>query len=96
MTFHTLALAAALLGAAILAQAATTARIGVQLWSVKDEIKQDFEGTMGKLAALGFDGVEFAGEFGPYKDNAAGLKAFMDQHKLASAGATCITPRSPP
>lgn len=87
MTLHTLALAAALLGAAALAQGATTPRIGVQLWSVKDEIKQDFEGTLGKLAALGFDGVEFAGEFGPYKDNAAGLKAFMDQHKLACAGA---------
>ena len=87
MTLSKLALAAALLGAAILAQAATTARIGVQLWSVKDEIKQDFEGTLDKLAALGFEGVEFAGEFGPYKDDPAGLKAFMDRHKLACAGA---------
>jgi sugar phosphate isomerase/epimerase len=62
-------------------------RIGLQLWSVKDEIKQDFEGTMTKIANLGFQGVEFAGEFGPYKDNPAGLRVFMDKHKLACAGA---------
>jgi sugar phosphate isomerase/epimerase len=78
----------ALLVAAGLAQAAPTKpRIGVQLWSVKDEIKQDFEGTLAKIAQLGFQGVEFAGEFGPYKDNPAGLKAFLDKNKLACAGA---------
>jgi hypothetical protein len=33
-------------------------RIGVQLWSVKDEVKQDFEGTLTQLARLGFQGVE--------------------------------------
>jgi sugar phosphate isomerase/epimerase len=62
-------------------------RLGVQLWSVKDEIKQDFEGTLTKIGQLGFQGVEFAGEFGPYKDNPTGLKAFMDKHKLQCAGA---------
>jgi sugar phosphate isomerase/epimerase len=31
--------------------------------------------------------VEFAGEFGPYKDNPAGLKAFMDKNRLQCAGA---------
>ena len=76
------------LAAAGLAQAAPTKpRIGVQLWSVKDEIKQDFEGTMTKIAQLGFQGVEFAGEFGPYKDNPTGLKSFMDKNRLACAGA---------
>lgn len=67
--------------------APTDPRIGLQLWSVKDEIKQDFEGTMTKIGQLGFQGVEFAGEFGPYKDNPAGLKAFMDKHHLQCAGA---------
>lgn len=62
-------------------------RLGVQLWSVKDEIKQDFEGTLNKIGKLGFQGVEFAGEFGPYKDNPAGLKAFLDKNKLQCAGA---------
>jgi len=81
----------ALLGAAASQAAAAGAnanqRIGLQLWSVKDEIKQDFEGTLTKIGQLGFQGVEFAGEFGPYKDNPAGLKAFMDKHKLQCAGA---------
>jgi len=79
----------ALAGAASMAHAAAThtPRLGVQLWSVKDEIKQDFEGTLTKIAQLGFQGVEFAGEFGRYKDDAKGLKAFMDKTKLQCAGA---------
>ena len=78
----------ALLGATAAVQAApANPRLGLQLWSVKDEIKQDFEGTMTKIAQLGFQGVEFAGEFGPYKDNPAGLRAFMDRNKLQCAGA---------
>lgn len=60
---------------------------GVQLWSVKDEVKQDFEGTLTKLSALGFKGVEFAGEFGRYAGDAAGLRAFMDKAGLACASA---------
>ncbi|MBZ2205700.1 sugar phosphate isomerase/epimerase family protein [Massilia soli] len=62
-------------------------RIGVQLWSVKDEIKQDFEGTLARLAALGFQGVEFAGEFGRYGDDPAALRAFLDKAGLRCASA---------
>lgn len=89
MKLMTRTLLLALLGAASLVQAATpaTQRLGLQLWSVKDEIKQDFEGTLTKIGQLGFQGVEFAGEFGPYKDNPAGLRAFMDKNKLQCAGA---------
>lgn len=68
-------------------QAATSPLLGVQLWSVKDEIKQDFEGTMDKLAKLGFQGVEFAGEFGKYKADPVGLSAFMKKTGLQCAGA---------
>jgi len=74
------------LGAAS-AQAATSPLLGVQLWSVKDEVKQDFEGTLDKLAKLGFQGVEFAGEFGKYKADPAGLKAFLRKKGLQCAGA---------
>jgi sugar phosphate isomerase/epimerase len=81
-------LALAILGAMAAAQAAPAKpRLGVQLWSVKDEIKQDFEGTLTKIAQLGFQGVEFAGVFGPYAENPTGLRAFMDKNKLACAGA---------
>jgi sugar phosphate isomerase/epimerase len=85
-----LTLLAALLAAAVTQHALAAQpepRLGVQLWSVKDEIKQDFEGTLKKISQLGFQGVEFAGEFGPYKDNPAGLKAFLDKNKLQCAGA---------
>lgn len=82
------AMLAAALGAASHAAAADAMpRIGVQLWSVKDEIKQDFQGTLARIAKLGFQGVEFAGEFGPYKENPAGLKAFLDKNGLQCAGA---------
>jgi sugar phosphate isomerase/epimerase len=60
--------------------------LGVQLWSVKDEIKQDFEGTLKKLAGLGFQGVEFAGEFGRFRDDPAGLRKF-----LAKTGLRCTS-----
>ena len=69
------------------AQAATSPLLGVQLWSVKDEVKQDFEGTLDKLAKLGFQGVEFAGEFGKYKADPEGLKAFLRKKGLQCAGA---------
>jgi len=52
--------------------------VSVQLWSVKHELKRDFKGTLKQIAAMGFDGVEFAGDFGPYKNDAKGLKVFLD------------------
>jgi sugar phosphate isomerase/epimerase len=38
-------------------------RIGVQLYTVRDMIKTDFEGTLAKVAAVGYSEVEFAGYF---------------------------------
>lgn len=38
--------------------------IAVQLYSVRDDMQADFEGTLKKVKALGYDGVEFAGLFG--------------------------------
>jgi sugar phosphate isomerase/epimerase len=39
-------------------------RIGVQLYTVRRELEKDFEGTLSKVAALGYREVEFAGYFG--------------------------------
>ena len=75
------------MGCAVAQAAAAKPRIGVQLWSVKDEVKQDFEGTLTKLAGLGFQGVEFAGAYGRFANDAAGLRAFMDKTSLQCAGA---------
>jgi len=38
--------------------------IALQLYSVREDLKNDFEGTLRKVKALGYDGVEFAGLFG--------------------------------
>jgi len=62
-------------------------QLSVQLWSVKDDVSKDFEGTLKKIATMGFQGVEFAGNFGPYKDDAPGLKKFLEQHGLKASGA---------
>jgi sugar phosphate isomerase/epimerase len=75
------------MGCAFAQAAPTMPRIGVQLWSVKDEVKRDFEGTLDKLAKLGFQGVEFAGEFGRFANDAAGLRTFLDKTGLQCAGA---------
>ncbi len=34
---------------------------GVQLWSVREEVKQDLPGTLRRLADMGYEGVEFCG-----------------------------------
>ncbi len=37
--------------------------IGLQLYSVRNEMEKDFEGTLKKVAEMGYEGVEFAGLF---------------------------------
>ena len=37
--------------------------IGLQLYSVRDDMAADFEGTLKKVKAMGYEGVEFAGLF---------------------------------
>lgn len=35
--------------------------IALQLWSVREDLSQDFEGTLKKIKELGYDSIEFAG-----------------------------------
>ena len=65
----------------------TSPQLSVQLWSIKDDVAKDFEGTLKKLKAMGFQGVEFAGNFGPYTNNPKGLKAFLEKTGLEASGA---------
>ncbi|HXF94958.1 MAG TPA: sugar phosphate isomerase/epimerase [Gemmatimonadales bacterium] len=39
-------------------------RIGIQLYSLRDAMRQDFEGTLARVGELGYAEVEFAGYFG--------------------------------
>ena len=38
--------------------------IALQLYSVRDNLARDFEGTLRQVAQMGYDGVEFAGLYG--------------------------------
>ncbi|QDP00184.1 sugar phosphate isomerase/epimerase family protein [Thalassotalea sp. PS06] len=67
--------------------AKTLPQVSVQLWSVKEDLAKDVDGTLTKLAELGFAGVEFAGEFGKYADNPEALKQKMDALGLTGSGA---------
>lgn len=62
-------------------------QISVQLWSVKDALKDDFKGTLQEIAGMGFDGVEFAGDFGPFAEDPEGLKAYLKSQGLSASGA---------
>ena len=39
-------------------------KIGLQLYTVRDQLKADFDGTIAKVASMGYKEVEFAGYFG--------------------------------
>ncbi|HEX5410035.1 MAG TPA: sugar phosphate isomerase/epimerase [Gemmatimonadaceae bacterium] len=55
--------------------------IGVQLYSVRDLMDKDVEGTLAALAAIGYREVEFAGLHGR---TAADLRGMLKRHSLVS------------
>ncbi|MEZ4699023.1 MAG: sugar phosphate isomerase/epimerase [Rhodothermales bacterium] len=80
---------AAGLGGAMLASGASLAalnpfaapRIGVQLYTLRDLMKDDFEGTIEKVAAIGYKEVEFAGYYDRSPDQ---VRALLDRLGLTS------------
>jgi sugar phosphate isomerase/epimerase len=56
-------------------------KIGMQLYTVRDAMKADMEGTLAKVAAIGYQEVEFAGYF---DHSAKGRKAMLERHGLSS------------
>jgi sugar phosphate isomerase/epimerase len=65
----------------------TSPQLSVQLWSVREDVARDFNGTLKNLAAMGFKGVEFAGDFGPYATDPQGLRALLSGLGLQASGA---------
>ena len=57
--------------------------IGLELWSVRNEFAKDPLGTLKAVAAMGYEGVEFAGE--PAVSGAL-LRAMLDETRLACCG----------
>ncbi len=58
--------------------------IGLQLYTVRTELRKDFEGTLARIATLGYADVEFAGY---YDRSAADIRALLDRHRLKSNAA---------
>ena len=63
------------------AQGKSIERLGVQLYTVRDLMEKDFEGTLARVAGLGYKEVEFAGYF---KQSSKEVKAILARHALAS------------
>jgi sugar phosphate isomerase/epimerase len=55
--------------------------IGVQLYTVRDEMAKDFEGSLEKVAAVGYKKVEFAGY---YDKSPKDVRAALDRYGLAA------------
>lgn len=59
-------------------------KTGVQLYSVREELAKDFAGTLRQVAALGYDGVEFAGLYGHSAEEIKGLCAELGLEPISA------------
>jgi sugar phosphate isomerase/epimerase len=57
--------------------------LGVQLYSVRHQLDDDFEGTIAQLAEMGFEGVEFADYHGL---TATEIREILDRYNLRCCG----------
>lgn len=58
-------------------------RIGLQLYSVREDCAKDLPGVLKAVAQMGYEGVEFAGYYGR---SAEELKKLLDENKLVCCG----------
>jgi sugar phosphate isomerase/epimerase len=66
------------------AAADTIPRLGAQLYTVRTELEKDFDGTLAKVAAIGFTELEFAGYFGRTPQQ---VRDALEHHRLAAPSA---------
>jgi sugar phosphate isomerase/epimerase len=59
-------------------------KIGIQLYSVREPLNEDFKGSLEKLAKMGFEGVEFAFNYGGLEPQE--LAVFLQEHGLQTIG----------
>ena len=65
-------------------QRGTLDRVGLQLYTVRNDMEKDFDGTIARVAAIGFKEVEFAGYFGR---SPADVRAVLDRNGLTAPAA---------
>jgi sugar phosphate isomerase/epimerase len=66
------------------------ARLGLQLYTVRDDAQRDFLGTIHRVAQMGYEGVEFAGGV-MQAATAPELRLTLDETGLVAAGITLTT-----
>ena len=59
-------------------------KIGLQFWSIREEMEKDLLGMIEKVAEMGYTGAQFAGFF---DHSAEDVKAKMDEVGIRAAGA---------
>jgi sugar phosphate isomerase/epimerase len=59
-------------------------KIGLQLYTVRDKMKEDVEGTLAHVAQIGYKEVEFAGYFGHPPEH---IRAYLDHNGLSAPSA---------
>lgn len=62
-------------------------RIGLELYSVRDAMKADPEGTLAKVKAMGYDDVELLWSFGNFGRTPQQVRATLDQEGLGAPSA---------
>ena len=58
--------------------------VGLQLYTVRNQLKADFDGTLAKVAAIGYKEVEFAGYYDRTPEQ---VKAVLEKNRLSSPSA---------
>lgn len=58
--------------------------VGLQLYSVREDLAADFEGTIKKVSAMGYEGVEFAGLYGYSPER---IKEICEKYSLVPVSA---------
>jgi len=56
-------------------------KVGMQLYTVRDAMKTDFNGTIAKVAGIGYKELEFAGYFGHAPKD---IRALLDKNGLTA------------
>jgi sugar phosphate isomerase/epimerase len=54
-------------------------KVALQLYSVREDMKADFEGTLKTVKEMGYDGVEFAGLF---RKDAEEIRQLCEKYEL--------------
>lgn len=54
-------------------------KVGLQLYSIRDDMEKDMDAALAKVKEMGYDYVEFAGYFGKTAEE---VKALLDKHGL--------------